>query len=353
MTAQLVDAHRVAAAFYQEQLARRPDGWAAQQLRDRGLGAVLARGSDWWVGYAPEGWSRTVNHLRRSGIKDEVIVAAGLASVTSNGYLVDRFRDRLMFVARDIDLRPVGFIGRADGTRLRYLNTPRTPIYAKAKTVVGLDGQLERLRDGAVPVLVEGPMDAVAVSLAGEEWAGAATCGTAVTLEQALIARKHSRVSTVIVALDGDVGGRTGAVRSLEVLSQVFDEVLFAQLPSGQDPAKLYAADQSQLRAVLGSARPLAEFAIDVELERWNNVLDHVSGQVNAVRAVAPLVAGLPARRIATEIAKLSRAVHLDEQIVSREILAAVTRRPLHQFRRQRIQELEDGADPPDYSRSP
>jgi DNA primase len=67
-----------------------------------------------------------VNHLRRSGFDDGVIVAAGLASVTSNGYLVDRFRDRIVFVAHDLDLRPVGFIGRAAGTRLRYLNTPTT-----------------------------------------------------------------------------------------------------------------------------------------------------------------------------------------------------------------------------------
>jgi hypothetical protein len=62
-------------------------------------------------GYAPDGWSRVVSHLRRSGFDDEVIVAPGLASATSNGYLVDRFRDRIMFVAHDIGLRPVGFVG--------------------------------------------------------------------------------------------------------------------------------------------------------------------------------------------------------------------------------------------------
>jgi len=323
----LYDAHVAAVSFYRRQLHERPGGWATEHLRDRGLGTVLAPSSEWSVGYAPDGWSQLVGHLRRAGFDDLEIVAAGLAFVTSNGYMIDRFRDRIMFPAHDEELRPVGFIGRAAGDRLRYLNTRNTEIYSKAHTLVGLDAQVERLRAGAVPVFVEGTMDAPAVSLAGEEWAGAACCGTAITPEQALIARSHARTSTVLVALDGDLGGRVGAVRSLPVLSDVFDEVLFARLPDKQDPAALHTADRDLLRHVLGSARPLADFAIEVELAKWSNVLDHLSGQVNAVRAVAPLVASLPAGRVASEVARLARIVRLDEHVVSREVLAAVGRR--------------------------
>ncbi|TDX04047.1 toprim domain-containing protein [Kribbella sp. VKM Ac-2566] len=324
MNDRLCDAHAAAVAFYRQQIHETPNGWAAQHLRDRGLGMVLAPDSEWSVGYAPDGWSRLVGHLRHIGFGDAEIVAAGLAFVTSNGYLVDRFRDRIVFPAHDEELHPVGFIGRSAGDRLRYLNTRNTEIYSKARTLVGLDAQVERLQAGAVPVFVEGTMDAPAVSLAGDEWAGAACCGTAITPEQALIARSHSRTGTVLVALDGDLGGRTGAVRSLPVLSEVFDEVLFARLPDKQDPAELCASDRGLLRDVLGSARPLADFAIEVELAKWSNVLDHLSGQVNAVRAVASLVASLPAGRVAGEVARLARIVHLDEHVVSREVLAAV-----------------------------
>jgi DNA primase len=339
----LYDAHAAAVAFYRQQIHERPNGWAAEHLRDRGLGMVLAPDSEWAVGYAPDGWSRLVGHLRHVGFGDVEIVAAGLAFVTSNGYLVDRFRDRIVFPAHDEELRPVGFIGRSAGERLRYLNTRNTEIYSKARTLVGLDAQSVRLRAGAIPVLVEGTMDAPAVSLAGEEWAGVACCGTAITPEQALIARSHSRTSTVIVALDGDLGGRTGAVRSLPVLSEVFDEVLFARLPDKQDPAALCASDRGLLRDVLGSARPLAEFAIEVELAKWRSVLDHLSGQVNAVRAVAPLVASLPAGRVAGEVARLAQIVDLDEYVVSREVLAAVGRRT-HARSRQRA-DRRPGAD--------
>ncbi|WP_238152447.1 toprim domain-containing protein [Kribbella speibonae] len=324
MKDRLYDAHIVAVSFYRQQLYDSPSGWAAEHLRDRGLGTVLARDSEWSVGYAPDGWSQLVGHLRRAGFGDGEIVAAGLAFVTSNGSLVDRFRDRITFPTHDEELRPVGFIGRAAGDRLRYLNTRNTEIYSKAHVLVGLDAQVERLQTGAVPVFVEGTMDAPAVSLAGPEWAGVACCGTAITREQALIARAHSRTSTVLVALDGDLGGQVGAVRSLPVLSEVFDEVLFARLPDKQDPAALHTAGRGRLGGVLGSARPLADFAIEVELAKWSNVLDHLSGQVNAVRAVAPLVASLPAGRVAGEVARLARTVHLDEQVVSREVLAAV-----------------------------
>ncbi|TCC34953.1 toprim domain-containing protein [Kribbella sindirgiensis] len=194
-----------------------------------------------------------------------------------------------------------------------------------------------------MPVLVEGTMDAPAVSLAGDEWAGLACCGAAITPEQALIARSHSQTGTVLVALDGDLGGQAGAMRSLPVLSEAFDEVLFARLPNKQDPAALHAAGRGLLRDVLGSARPLADFAIEVELAKWSNVLDHLSGQVNAVRAIAPLVASLPTGRVAGEITRLARVVHLDEHIVSREVLAAVGSRGPTRSRQRAVRRT--GAD--------
>lgn len=356
MKARLYGAHIAAASFYRQQLCEAPDGWAAEHLERRGLSSVLASGSNWQVGYAPDGWSRLVGHLRRRGFQDGEIVAAGLAFVTSNGYLVDRFRDRIMFAAHDEQLRAVGFIGRSAGNRLRYLNTRNTEIYSKARALIGLDAQVERIQAGAVPVFVEGPMDALAVSLAGDGRAGLASCGKAITREQALIARSHSRASTVIVALDGDLGGRTGAVRSLPVLSEVFDEVLFARLPDGQDPAALHAAGRGALHEVLGSAVPLVDYAIEVELSKWSNVLDHISGQVNAVRAVAPLVASLPPGRVASEIAKLAQTVHLHEQVVSDEVVAAIARRvgPRARRRRRHDRDIDEvGVDLSDFSRSP
>lgn len=356
MRPRLHEAHEEATSFYRWRLWQRPHGWAAEHLRGRGLAALLEPDSRWRVGYAPDGWSQLVGHLRKAGFDDAEIVGAGLAFVTSNGYLVDRFRDRIMFLAHDHGVRPVGFIGRSAGNRLRYLNTRTTEIYSKARSLVGFDAEIGKLRAGAVPVFVEGTMDAAAVSLAGDEWAGLACCGTAITHEQALMARAQTWMDSAVVALDGDAGGRLGAVRSLPVLSEVFDEVHFARLPDKQDPAALHAAGPGLLRDALASARPLADFAIEVELEKWGNVLDHLSGQLNAVRAVAPLVASLPVGRVAGEIAKLARVVHLDEHIVSSEVVAAAGQRlgPRPRAVKRRGASVVDvELDPPVHSRSP
>ncbi|GAA1602446.1 hypothetical protein GCM10009789_65690 [Kribbella sancticallisti] len=269
-----------------------------------------------------------VDHLRAAGFDDDTMLAAGLARTTRSGYLVDRFRDRLTFVAHDIDLRPVGFVARARAADPKYISSPSTRIYAKGRSLVGIDAQQARLARGAVPVVVEGPTDAVAVSLLGAEWAGASSCGTAITRHQAAIVRRFAVGDTVILMLDGDLAGQQGALRGLDALSTYFRTVLVAELPGGHDPASLFSTSRGLMRAVLTNARPGVEFAIDVELARWGKVLDHLSGQVEALRSVAPMVVKLPKDRIAGQVVRLARHLHLEERVVSREILACVGRRP-------------------------
>jgi DNA primase len=354
---ELLRATGAAASFYWRQLHDRPDGWAARHLRERGVGdEVLAGATGWWLGYAPDKWTGLVDQLHREGFDDETLVAAGLAGPTRSGYLIDRFRDRIMFLAEDRDANPVGFVGRAWSGRPRYLNTPGTEIYSKAKAAVGVGAQRRRLSEFAMPVFVEGTMDALAISQLGTRWAGVSTCGAVITSDQALMVRKAARLDTVIVAFDGDTGGRNGAVRSLDVLSDVFGVVLAAELPDEHDPSSLFAADPDRLREALIKSRPLAQLAIDVELSRWDKVLDHISGQVNAVRAVAPLMARLPAGRVAAAVAGVSRKTGLEPQLVSREVLAAVGLRRKRRTTRRRTNRSDDpdlGADPPGFARTP
>lgn len=324
----LVRAHEVASAFYRRQLESYRKGWAARQLIGRQLGAVLATDSRWSVGYAPVRWSRLVDHLRAAGFDDDTMLAAGLVKPLQSGYLVDRFRDRLTFVAHDIDLRSVGFVARARAAHPKYLNSPSTKIYTKGRSLVGIDAQLDRLSNGAVPVMVEGPTDAIAISLLNGPWAGITPCGTAITRHQAAMVRRYAVTDTVIVMLDPDPAGRNAAVKSLDALSVYFGSVVVAELPEGRDPASLFASSPGLLRASLQSPRLGFEFAIDVELMRWDKVLDHLSGQVGALRAIAPLVARLPADRIAGQVARLSQRLRLEERVVSRELVAVVGRRP-------------------------
>src|SRR5260370_1068222 len=123
---------------------------SAATLRNRKVAAeILAGATGWWLGYAPDAWTGLVDRLRRGGFDDRTLLSAGLATTTINGYLIDRFRDRVMFLAEDRQLRPVGFIGRSRNGRVRYLNSPNTAIYNKAETLIGLQALQERLVDRA------------------------------------------------------------------------------------------------------------------------------------------------------------------------------------------------------------
>ncbi|MFI7067096.1 toprim domain-containing protein [Kribbella sp. NPDC050124] len=349
----LVEVQVAAAQFFRARLLGSGAGWAAAHLVQRGLGHVLRSSSPWKVGYAPDGWARLVDHLRAEGFEDDTLLAAGLASPTRKGYLVDRFRDRIMFPAWDSGEQLVGFVGRSRGGRAKYLNSPATRIYQKSHALVGLAEQRDLLESGATPVFVEGPMDAAAVDelsrLTSRGWAGLGVCGTALSFHQASMVHQYSGSDAVIVGVDADGGGRLAAVRWLDDLSSVFERVLVAEFPSGHDPSSLLEtpAGADRLFEALSSPRPLAELAIEVELARWSRVLDHISGRVNALRRIAPLVARLPHEQVAGQLGELAKVLELDQEIVSREVVETLGRSARRTLPSRRLESFT-GSDPPE-----
>jgi DNA primase len=113
----MLGANAAAARFFRRELLRATYGWPAKYLNDAGIAQVLETGSTWQVGYAPDTWSNLVDHLQSEGFSHATMVRAGLMTWTDGGDAVDRYRDQLMFVARDHRLAPAGFVGLGqDGT---------------------------------------------------------------------------------------------------------------------------------------------------------------------------------------------------------------------------------------------
>jgi hypothetical protein len=195
-----------------------------------------------------------------------------------------------------------GFTGRAGpsaGPKVpRYLNSPRTAAYVKGDLLFGLHEARAGLARGAVPVIVEGPFDAIAVTLADpRRYAGLAPCGTALTTAQvaALASACDLGEAGVLVALDGDRAGREAAVRAYGVLSAVTGNPVAVMLPSGRDPADILQADGA---AALGAvfvqrAEPLARVVIDAHLDQWSARLGEAEGQLGALRSAASLIASM------------------------------------------------------------
>ena len=48
-------------------------------------------------GHAPAGWTNLVEHLRYHRVSDNEMITTGVATITSTGRLIDRFRNRVVF----------------------------------------------------------------------------------------------------------------------------------------------------------------------------------------------------------------------------------------------------------------
>jgi len=330
--AELVEANEEAARFFREQLHTGSAAGPRSYLEARGFAALL-RDTPWTVGYAPAGWTTTRDHLLKQGFSPQVLLAAGLVSTTRTGGTIDRFRDRLTFGIRDLDGNLVGFTARcapgASASVPKYLNTPRTALYDKSSSLFGLGEQAPNLRDGYNLVLVEGPLDALAVDLVNSagstRLAPLAACGTAITRAHGAVISRLAQ-GHVIVALDRDPAGMKAAEAAYDALRDQLTSLLTASLPPRSDPAQTLAtAGPSGLRRHLTQLRPLADSIVDHRIAARPNLGDNAEARVACLREVTRVVARMTPEDATHQAARLSGILGLDQATVTRELTDAVT----------------------------
>ena len=316
--------------------------WVPGYLASRSLDAALLPTSPWKIGYAPASWTALVNHLRGQGFTDADILTAGLVVNGRNGQLRDHFCDRLIIPLRAENGIATGFIARrrpdaGHDHGPKYLNTPDTPIFTKGHILAGLAEGRGAFQRGAQPVLTEGPLDAIAVSIAGEgAFAGIAPCGTAFTGDQvAALARTIPLEERgVLVGLDGDTAGRAAAVRAYWRLAPVTSRLTAITLPDSTDPAALLeTGSRAALRDALTSAvRPLADLVTDSRIEDWARGRELVFAelQIGALRAAATAIANMPSDHVGPQATRLcalfSETYGWTPQEVTTEIINTIER---------------------------
>lgn len=323
--ARILELNRLATDFY---VRKFPGSWAQTYLAQR-MRTDLTGDARVLPGYAPAGWTRLVDHLRRQGVTDLELTASGLATVARTGRLIDRFRDRLVFpitrYAADGQLEPLGFVGRRhpDATDQtggpKYLNSPETPVFHKGAQLFTTSGGPS---SGATPVLVEGPLDALAVSLAGRgRYVAVAPLGTSLTEEQAAhLAATAARIgASPIVATDADIAGRIALQRAYWMLTQHALAPLTVSLRPGSDPASvLWTSGAGSLKAVLDGTRPL----VDVLL--WERP-DDLAG-LDAVREAARVLAAATPSTWEQGTTQIAAETNIPEAVVRRELAHAIRR---------------------------
>jgi DNA primase catalytic core len=325
----LIELHTQAAAFF---AAHYPDSWAPGYLRQR-LGTDLAGDPRFSPGHAPAGWTALVDHLRGLGATEAELLAAGLAQRARTGTLIDRFRDRLTFPIRDTDGAIRGFIARrnpaaADDDRAgpKYLNTPSTDLFRKGEHLLGLYEGRHALADGATPALAEGPMDAIALTLATVgHTVGVATLGTALTDRQADLLRPYlpAEGPGILVATDNDPAGQQAAERIFWQLTARGGNPRRLTLPDGLDPADLFHRDgATALRAAIETADSLAHHLIDARITAASRD-SSPSAVGQAVREAAAIIAALPPARWLTHIDRVTDALGVPPGTVHMAVLEA------------------------------
>ncbi|MFJ6387149.1 DNA primase [Streptomyces sp. NPDC091972] len=289
----LVEAHKIAADWYMEQLATSPEADTGRQfLAERGFDQAAA--AHFSVGYSPQGWDHLTRFLRGKGFSDKEILLSGLAQEGRRGP-IDRFRGRLMWPIRDIGGDVVGFGARklyeADNGP-KYLNTPDTAIYRKSQVLYGIDLAKKDIAKASRAVVVEGYTDVMACHLAGVTTA-IATCGTAFGSDHIKILRRllmDNGSARVIFTFDGDAAGQKAALRAFEDDQKFAAETYIAIAPDGMDPCDLRLAKGDDAVADLVEPRtPLFEFALRQIVVRYD--LDTPAGRAAALDEAAPIVA--------------------------------------------------------------
>ena len=228
----VLEANRLAARFFCDQLANHPTAEVAAYVKKRALQPATIR--RFGIGYAPDSWNALTDYLKSKGFAEHELVEGGLARKGERS-VYDYFRNRLMFPIIDVKGNVIAFGGRVlsgEAKGMKYMNTNDTPVFLKKNNLFAY--QMAKKSGSDKILLVEGYMDVVSLHQAGFPFA-VASLGTALTEEQARLLSKAA--NEIIISYDTDAAGTAATERAVKIISQVTDKtVRILRVPGGKDP---------------------------------------------------------------------------------------------------------------------
>jgi DNA primase len=289
--ARLIEANRIAADFFHDQLMTSSDADLARRyLSGRGFGKEVA--GRWRLGYAPGG-DALCRHLLSKGFTRKEIEQADLGrSSERDGSLYDTFRRRIIFPTWNLQDDVIAFGARALAAEQgpKYLNSSETPVFQKSRVMFGLNKAKKSIARGNPAIVVEGYTDVIALHEAGIAEA-VATNGVALADTHFELLKKFTE--RAVLMLDADQAGQGATERSFGVHHRIGIEVLVAPLPAGRDPADVAAEDGPEgIRKAIDAARPLLEFKLEQTIAKLP--LDTPEARSRAVREAARVLGWHP-----------------------------------------------------------
>lgn len=319
----LITLHEVAAKFYRDVLASDAGRRGRELLDRRGLDPQIVESLGF--GFAPPGRDALLSHLRSKGVPAKVAVRAGLVA-DRDGRLSDRFWNRLMIPICRESGPVVAFGGRAmEADQVpKYLNSPETPIYSKSRTLYGLNVTKKAIGQQLRAVLVEGYFD-FAMALQGGVTAVAATCGTALTQQQAQLLHRFAK--KIVLSFDPDAAGQGAAVKSCDLLVREGFEVNVALLPAGRDPDLVVREEGgAAYQAIVDDAKPYLDFLVERAAGQHDTATP--AGRLAFLNQMLAVAASIPEAAARDQFAdRLSLRAGISEDVVRQEIRKAAVAR--------------------------
>ncbi|MGB2983226.1 MAG: DNA primase [Candidatus Bipolaricaulia bacterium] len=303
-----------AAGHFVDNLRNESTGQRARAyFLDRGYG------EDAWerygLGYALPGWENIKRAFSQRYSEGRLLELGLLVQGERGTY--DRFRDRTIFPVLDLSGRPIAFGGRAFEGEPKYLNSPKTPLFDKGRTLYGLSWAREAFAEDRQAVLVEGYTDVLSLHCAGLKNV-VASMGTALTQGQADLLSRF--VDEVVIVYDRDAAGGAAALRGMQILGNSGLAVRVARLADGEDPDSVVRRDgPDAMRDALRQAVPFYRFYVEELRSRSDST--SIAGKeriLGEAREFSRGIRSLPIRQaLSTE---LSGLLDLPSEGILREI---------------------------------
>ena len=321
----LLNINQKAQSYFIRSLMSKGGEQAREYLNSRGFNdeKLLA---DYSIGWAAPGWTDTLHQLQnQEKFSKNDLSRAGLIKQKEGAdkdNFYDRFRGRIMFPLQDIHGILIAFAGRIIGeSEPKYLNSPETPLYVKGRHLFGFNRAKEAIRKQNKALIVEGYFDQMRAHQNGIRNT-VATCGTALTLEQANLLKNHTKQATLI--FDSDSAGQAATKKGFEVLLKQGMSVDVLSLPSGHDPDSfIYQFGPEKFLEKLKNARPFVETYIDDVIAGGD--LTTPMGKVAVVNQVLPILMKVKNTIERTEwISILTERAKIEDQALLNELKNAI-----------------------------
>lgn len=315
---EMYEANELAKRFFHSALINTAYGKAGREyLLSRGITDEIVE--TFQFGFAPNAWDKLTAAFTARGVKEDVLLAAGLASKSKDQKRIfDRFRGRVMIPINDIKGKVVAFGGRALGDEQpKYLNTSETLVFKKGEMLFNLDKAHLDIRQKEYAIIVEGYMDAISLYALGVTNV-AASLGTAFTANQAKLLMRYAK--KFYFCYDSDEAGQNATIRALAIAANLGAEIFVISIPDGKDPDEFIRKHgKDAFDELIKNALTLFDFRLQYVLKRRN--YHTLNGKIQALQEMLPVLLGVKNEVLKLEYQKkLARVLMLDEGVIASEL---------------------------------